>query len=247
MKNSAPIPPKPRSERVRPEITRLPRLTRGRRLARRLLRGLLRLLVWLFIRLEVRGIENYPHQGAALVVANHLGDADGLIGVVISSRSLDLISKAELYDFPILGRLMRAYGVVWVHRGRPDRRALRAALQGLAQGRMVCLAPEGRESLTGGLEEGTHGAAYLALKSQAPILPITFTGTENWRIYGNMKRLRRTRVTITMGPLFRLPQGDNWRATVEEGTQIIMQTLASQLPPEYQGVYCAQVEATHGR
>ena len=55
--------------------------------------------------------------------------------------------------------------MIWVHRGQPDRRAMRAALDALAEGRMVTLAPEGRQSVIGGLEEGNPGAAFLALKS----------------------------------------------------------------------------------
>ena len=59
------------------------------------------------------------------------------------------------------------YGTIWVHRGRPDRRALRAALNGLAEGRMLAIAPEGRESISGELEQGTDGAAYIALRQMS--------------------------------------------------------------------------------
>jgi 1-acyl-sn-glycerol-3-phosphate acyltransferase len=107
---------------------------------------------------------------------------------------------------------------------------------------MIAIAPEGRESLSGALEEGTGGAAYLALKSGAPILPITFTGTENARIYGNLKRLHRSQVTLTVGALFRLDEYPDRRQAVELGTQKIMRTLAAQLPPEYRGIYRAAAE-----
>jgi 1-acyl-sn-glycerol-3-phosphate acyltransferase len=60
---------------------------------------------------------------------------------------------------------------------------------------MVALAPEGRQSLIGGLEDGNEGAAFLALKSGAPIVPIAMTGTENQNVYGHMKRWKRTPVT----------------------------------------------------
>ncbi|MEW5868781.1 MAG: lysophospholipid acyltransferase family protein [Chloroflexota bacterium] len=238
--------PKPRASRVRPELTRLPPLTPGRRLVRRLLHALTRLLVWLFVDARLSGGENYPLQGPVLVVSNHLGDADAIVGVAFSPRLPELLAKTELYDFPILGKLMRAYGVIWIHRGFPDRKALRAALQGLDEQRMVCLAPEGRESLNGALEEGTNGAAYLAFKSKAPVLPVTFTGTENWRIYGNLKRLRRTQVSITVGPPFHLQPADDWRAAIQQGTRRIMLTLADQLPLEYRGVYAENSQTASG-
>jgi 1-acyl-sn-glycerol-3-phosphate acyltransferase len=81
-----------------------------------------------------------------------------------------------LNDHWFVGPIFRAYGTIWVHRGQPDRRAIRAALDALAEGRMVALAPEGRQSLIGGLEDGNAGAAFLALKSGAPIVPIGWPG-----------------------------------------------------------------------
>jgi 1-acyl-sn-glycerol-3-phosphate acyltransferase len=114
---------------------------------------------------------------------------------------------------------------------------LRSALQGLDEGRLVGIAPEGRESLSGALEEGTGGAAYLALKSGVPVVPVTFTGTENAAIFANLKRLRRSDVSMTVGPAFTLPKGEDFRQAVREGTQTIMQKLAQQLPEQYRGHY----------
>ncbi len=237
MQSSTSLPPKPVSDRIRPEITHLPELTFARRLGRRFFLWLLRQLVRLCARCTVTGLENVPKDGPALLVSNHLGDADMVVGLAFAPRPVELLSKAELHDFPVLGWLMDSYGVIWVHRGQPDRRALRAALDALSEGRLLAIAPEGRESLTGALEEGTGGAAYLAYKSGAPIVPVTFTGTENWRIYTNLKRLRRTQITLTIGTPFYLDAAQNRRDAIEAGTEKIMRRLASQLPPEYRGVY----------
>ena len=78
-----------------------------------------------------------------------------------------------------------------------------------------------------------------------PILPVAVTGTENWRIYGNLKKLRRTHVTVTAGPIFRLQQTGDHRADIQKGTQTIMKTLAQMLPPEYQGAYRDAMEEDH--
>jgi 1-acyl-sn-glycerol-3-phosphate acyltransferase len=197
------------------------------------------LVVWLFTRARTYGFEHIPRQGPALVVSNHLGDADLVVGMALSPVEVDALSKAELYDYPVLGKLMDAYGVIWVHRGQPDRHALRAALDGLRQGRLIAIAPEGRESLTGALEQGTEGAAYLALKAGVPVLPLTFTGTENTCIYGNLKRLRRTDVTMTVGAPFRLDELPDRKRAIKLGTLRIMHALAAQLPLEYRGVYAS--------
>jgi 1-acyl-sn-glycerol-3-phosphate acyltransferase len=229
--------PKPRSEHIRPEITRLPELTLWRRAFRGVLVGILRLLIWPLIRLRVSGIENCPRQGPALAVTNHLGDADLVVGMVYSPVMVEALAKAELYDLPLIGRLMDAFGVIWVHRGQPDRRALHAALDGLREGRVVGIAPEGRESTTGALEEGTSGAAYLALRAGVPVLPVTFTGTENSHIYSNLKRLHRSEVTMTVGPLFYLDDLPDRKQALEQGTRKMMSRLAAQLPAAYQGIY----------
>lgn len=228
---------KPRSEVIHPEITRLPVLSSWRLLFRRLVQGLIRLLVWIFCRVEVIGIENMPKQGPLIIVSNHLGDADVIVGLTITRLPIDIMVKSELYDTPIFGKAIDAYGVIWVHRGQPDRKALRVALDSLRAGRSLALAPEGRESLTGSLEEGTGGAAYIAQKAKVPIMPVTFTGTENWRVFGNLRRLKRSYVTVTIGPVFYLGEYQSRHQAIEQGTAQIMRTLARQLPPEYRGVY----------
>lgn len=231
------IPPKPTTATARPELVRLPEHTFLRRVYRAILHALIRLLVRLFTRVRLTGLENIPRDGPLLLVSNHLGDADAIVGLAYSPRPVDLIAKIDLYDLPVAGKLLDAYGVIWIHRGQPDRRALRAALKGLEQGRIIGIAPEGRESLSGSLEEGTQGAAFLALKSGAPLLPVTFTGSENSRVFTNLRRLRRTDITCTVGMPFFLETSGDFRADLEQGTAQIMETLAAQLPPEYRGVY----------
>jgi 1-acyl-sn-glycerol-3-phosphate acyltransferase len=229
--------PKPRSEFSRENLTKLPELNRRRRVARVILRWLARFLVFLWIQPVVYGLENLPDEGPGLVVSNHLGDADVVLFLAISPVDLEAVTKAEIYSFPLIGFLFEMYGVIWIHRGHPDRRALRAVLQGFQEGRLIGIAPEARESLTGSLEEGTGGAAYLALKADVPIIPVTFTGTENRQVVGNIKRFRQTEVTVTIGPPFKLDQLPDWKQAVEKGTEKIMNTLSQQLPPEYRGVY----------
>jgi 1-acyl-sn-glycerol-3-phosphate acyltransferase len=238
--------PKPHSTLIRPEITRLPNITRKRRVIRWGVNWLARLLVGLWTSTKISGLENIPQHGPALIVSNHLGDADVIVGISCTPVMVDVLAKAELYDFPVLGWLMDAYGVIWVHRGYPDKRAIRAALKGLQDGRIIAIAPEGRESLTGGLEEGTGGAAYLAVKSNVPIIPVTFTGTENKRVLRNLMQLKRSPITVTIGSPLRLVNLPDLKESIRLGTERIMDALANQLPPRYRGVYRTTVEDQHG-
>lgn len=228
--------PKPVTEMWKPELVRLPKLTPARRAFRRFSHGLIKFVARLCLRIEAQGMKSVPRSGPLLIVINHLGDAD--VTALISALPVtpDALGKIELYDLPFLGKLIDYYGVIWLHRGRPDKRALRAALDGLAEGRIIVIAPEGRYSLTGALEEGTHGAAFLAYKSGAPILPVALTGTENENVYSHMKRLRRARVTLRAGNMFRLAEQPTARKeAMSAGTSQIMAALSALLPEKYRG------------
>jgi 1-acyl-sn-glycerol-3-phosphate acyltransferase len=239
-------PPKPVTEIWRPDLVRLPKLTPARRAFRIFAQGLLKLIAKICLNVSSEGMENIPQHGPLLIVINHLGDADAPSIMSSLPFSPDALAEIELFELPILGELMDWYGVIWLHRGRADTRAIRAALDGLAEGRIIIIAPEGRYSLTGALEEGTGGAAFLAYKSGAMVLPIAVTGTENENVYGQMKRLRRARINVKVGKMFKLVEpvkgaalsgSKNRQEAVDLGTRQIMQALAGLLPEKYQGAY----------
>jgi 1-acyl-sn-glycerol-3-phosphate acyltransferase len=77
------------------------------------------------------------------------------------------------------------------------------------------------------------GAAFLALHSGVPIVPVALTGLAWKHVLGAWRRLRRPRATLTFGPPFYLPP----RIPRKDATALIMQKIASLLPPEYRGVY----------
>jgi 1-acyl-sn-glycerol-3-phosphate acyltransferase len=232
-------PPKPVTEIWRPDLVALPKLTVARRVFRVFLRGLTKLLTFTLLRTHISGLENFPKYGPALIVFNHLGDADAILmmAALPFKSPAEGIGKIELYDHWLVGPIFRTYGIIWVHRGQPDRRALRAALDALANGRLVALAPEGRQSVIGGLEEGHAGAAFLALKSGAPVVPIGLTGTENDHIYSHLKRFRRAPVTLSVGKPFFLQGHAHRQEMMREGTQQIMEAIAHLLPESYRGQY----------
>ena len=240
MLNPPSPPPKPVAEVWRPDLVALPQLTFGRRLFRAFFRGFIKLLVFVTLRARINGLENLPKHGPAIIVFNHLGDADAvLIFATLPFSPIEGIGKIELYDHWLVGPVFRAYGIIWVHRGQPDRKAIRAALNGLAEGRMLALAPEGRQSVTGALEKGEDGAAFLAMKSGAPIVPVALTGLENKNVFGHLNRWRRAPATLTVGKPFFLkenPQGDR-QQMIQDGTRQIMESLAGLLPESYRGYY----------
>ena len=102
------------------------------------------------------------------------------------------------------------------------------------------VAIEGTRSRTGGLLPGKTGAAYLANRANAPLVPMAIWGTE--QIIGNLKRLRRSTIHIRIGPMVHLPEGRANTVQLEEYTDQLMLTIARALPPEYRGVYRERIK-----
>ena len=230
--------PKPITEIWKPELVRLPKLTNSRRLFRIFGHGLVKLMAKICLNVSVAGLENFPKTGPLLIVINHIGDADVVAVVSKLPVAPDALGKIELYDVPMIGQMMHWYGMIWLHRGRPDIKALRSAINGLSENRIIIIAPEGRYSVTGALEEGSGGAAYLAYKSGSPVLPIVVTGTENENVYGHLKRFKRAKVNVRVGKMLKLSNPlETRQEAISQGTNQIMEALANLLPEKYRGEY----------
>ena len=204
-------------------------------------RVIIRLLLFLLTRWQVRGRENIPAQGALLVVANHLNNADPpLLGVSLS-RKVVFMAKQELFRSRLSSYFVGGFGAFPVHRGRLDKQAFRQADQLLAQGLVLVMFPEGKRSKSGQLQPASSGSALIALRSGAPILPVAITGTE--KIKGVAWMLRRPAITVNIGHPFQLPPGSSKLTKVElaEVTNFIMGRVAELLPPEYRGNYVREI------
>jgi 1-acyl-sn-glycerol-3-phosphate acyltransferase len=209
-------------------------------LTQRLVQSTVRLLVNLIADVKISGWENLPPAGALVVATNHIG----IVDIVMFHYALDrfdmFIPVAEKWEKRAWIRwLGRQLNFLFVDRYNPDLKALRKMINLMEQGNALVIAPEGTRSRTGGLIEGKPGAAYLAARSGFPVLPIAITGTEDRVILGNLKRLRRSRFTLTAGPTFVIPPlpKEGRDAALQAATDEIMCHIAVMLPQRYQGVY----------
>ena len=209
----------------------------------RLLRVVVGTLIRILCRLEVQGLEHIPNQGSFILVSNHLHWLDSpLLGVVFPYRCC--VFAGEKWETHwLLGPFLRSLGAIFVNRGEVDRRALRHAYSVLRGGGVLGMAPEGTRSKTGSLQRGRSGAAYIAYRGGASLLPSVSTGQVN--LFPSLRRFRRARVRVAFGPPFEpppIPSGDKANvAQIHEFSEEIMYRLAAMLPPAYRGVY-ADVE-----
>ena len=206
----------------------------GRRLARFCFRT--------FGRLEIAGVECVPRYGPLIVVCNHLSSNDPPLLVAAIPRPLYFIGKHALFRNPLSRFWMRAFHVSPFNRSGSGIDAVRVLMQNLERDRAVVIFPEGHRSPDHTLHKGMLGVVYLALKSQAPILPVAVTGTQKfpiWRIPFPFCRMK-----ASIGPPFTLPviEGKPSREVMSSLLDMVMGRIADQLPPEYRGVYGGKIE-----
>lgn len=161
---------------------------------------LLRPLYKRWFRVEVRGIENIPDEGAALVVANHSGTLpiDGLMTQVAihdehpKHRHVRMLGADLVFESPLIGELSRKSGTTLA--SNPDIERLFAA------GELAAVYPEGFKGVGKPFSEryklqrfGRGGFVSAALRAEVPIIPCAIVGAEEiFPMIGNVKGLART-------------------------------------------------------
>jgi 1-acyl-sn-glycerol-3-phosphate acyltransferase len=209
-----------------------------RRLAiRGILRTLIRAALGLLTHLEIIGQENLPAGGPLIVVANHFSYIDPLALIRSCPWPLEFLAGARMPNAPrIVTWIPALWGVFPVYRGSVSRRALRSAEQVLQQGGVLGIFPEAGSWATV-LRPARPGAAYLAARTGAPILPLGLDGLTE--IFPALRRGRRAKVQIrighTFGPFRVEKNGRSRREQLDQIGQHMMQEIAALIPEDRRG------------
>ena len=203
----------------------------------KVVRGLTTALFSLICRRDAVGLENVPSEPPYILALNHISVFDSPLGLSVCPHIVRAFAAEKHRRNPIYAPLLAMMGSIWVQRGEVDRRALRGALDVLARGEVLGLAPEGtRARGPYALQKGKRGAAYLATRADVLIVPVGVSGSE--MIKQDLPRLRRAPVRVVVGKPFRLPEsGRVGTEKLDEYTELIMRRIADLLPEEYRGVY----------
>jgi acyl-[acyl-carrier-protein]-phospholipid O-acyltransferase/long-chain-fatty-acid--[acyl-carrier-protein] ligase len=142
-----------------------------------MIRVIMRLVISAFYRVRVKGLENIPDEGGALLVANHVTWLDGVLLILFCPRPVRFIAYADLIEKGVLGRLARDYKTIPIQPGRKSMvESLRAGRQALREGDLVCIFPEGGLSRTGQIQGFRRGFVTVLHGTGFPVIPVHLGG-----------------------------------------------------------------------
>lgn len=183
----------------------------------------------------VRGMENIPSSGAAILASNHLSFSDSIFLPLQSRRPVVFLAKSEYFTGKGLkGMLTRWFfkstGQLPIDRsgGKASEASLNTGLGVLSQGLLLGIYPEGTRSPDGKLYRGRTGIARMALESKVPVIPVAMIDTEKVQPIG--KRLPRIRrVGIVVGKPLDFSRFDGM-----EGDRIVLRAVTDEIIYELQ-------------
>lgn len=197
---------------------------------------ILRAIVYTLSNVEVADLDKLPPKGPFILVTNHINWTDSGIAAAILPHRMNVFIKWEFRHHPIISTLFMTTKPIWLKRGTPHLSAIREALNRLSNGEIMAISPEGTRSETGILGYGHLGAAFLAVKSQVPIVPMVIFGQET--AIATLKKFRKPTIQINIGDPFHLPPFSDSQTVMNQYqsyTELIMKRLAALLPEKYRG------------
>jgi len=196
-------------------------------------------------RFDLRGFEQLPETGPAILCANHVSFLDSAFLIIHAPRNISFVGKSEYLDSWKTRRLFPALGMIPIDRegGEKAQVALDAAENVLQRGELFGIFPEGTRSRDGMLYKGKTGAARLAIKLDCPIFPVGIVGTRE--IQPPDAKLPRVggRVSITIGkPITpaRYAQRSDDHLVLREMTDEVMFEIQSMTGQQYRNVYAGK-------
>ena len=130
------------------------------------------------IRYRVHGRERIPKNGAVVFCSNHESNVDPPVLFQALHKRLHVLFKAELTKLPVLGKVMIAGGFVPVERDKREASmvSIDRAAESIRSGNTFLIFPEGTRSKTAEMLPFKKGGFIMAIKAQAPIVPVAVSG-----------------------------------------------------------------------
>ena len=167
----------------------------------RIINSLLRTFFRLFFRIDRSELSKIPLEGPLLMMVNHTSNLEGpMLYAFLQPRKMHALAKQELWEHKFMAYLMDLWASIPVDRQNMGRATMDACFKVLDEQHILAIAPEGTRSHDGRLQEGKGGVAFIAHKKNAPMIPVAVMGFTDFK--KNIKRLKRTVITVKVGPVF---------------------------------------------
>lgn len=172
--------------------------TAGQRLLYWVVRNVIVGFCTLFWRMQLFGRENVPATGSFILAPVHRSNIDTPAVSAVTRRRLRYMGKDSLWKFAWSAWFFDNMGGFPVHRGMPDREALRWAASVARAGEPLVMFPEGTRQEGAIVENVLDGVAYVALHEGVPILPVGIGGSDRAMPKG-ARFLHPVKVTMVIG------------------------------------------------
>ena len=146
-------------------------------MVRKIVKGFANIMCHIIYRFDVKGLENIPKEGAAIICANHIHLLDSVTIVIHIKRMIYIMVKKELMKSKIGYWFFDMLGCFAVDWGKGDVKAIEDAEGHVKDGDLLMIFPEGKRN---GMAKGIKmkkGAAMVALQTKTPIIPVGITGS----------------------------------------------------------------------
>ena len=210
------------------------------RTSRPILKVVFRLIFRLLGRVNISGKENIPTGKPYVVAMNHVSIYDPPLDAAFWPEQLEIIGASDVFQKPGQGQILKAYGVIPVHRGDYDRVLFTKIISVIRAGYPLLIAPEGGRSHVPGMKRAMPGISYIIEQTHVPIMPVGIVGTTE-DFWQRARRGERPPLALHIGKPILLPEiiakGTEKHELRQQNADLVMRYLAGLLPEEYRGVY----------
>ena len=194
-----------------------------------LTRNLARLMLHLLFGFRVVDAHKIPREGPVMLAANHFSLLDPIAVGASLPRRITFMARSEPFRMPVLSWLLPRLGVIPVDRGASDITAIKAAIRTLEAGKTFGIFPEGTRGRDGKLKPFKTGAAAIALRTGATIVPVGVVGSyEAWP--AGKKIFFRRPVTVVFGDPIAVDKQKADREILESLTLKLQDSVQQLLP-----------------
>lgn len=168
-------------------------------------------------RVQLHDTHLVPTDGPVIFCSNHIGVIDGPLLAIFAPRPVHALTKDDMFR-GLLGRFLLAVGQIPLYRDGADPAAIKTCVKVLREGRATGIYPEGTRG-PGDYQVFHHGAAYLAMVTGAPVVPVVMFGSREPGGSRNSLPRGGARIDMVFGPAFTTEQVP-WPRSREHVTQV---------------------------